>query len=65
MFFRKKLKKITPEQEREFRENIQKENITFKDKIAMILSAYLVIVLPCLIVLVLLSLFVMFLFGIL
>lgn len=65
MFFRKKLKKITPEQEREFRENIQKENITFKDKIAMILSAYLVIVLPCLIVLVLLSLLVMFLFGIL
>lgn len=65
MFFRKKLKKITPEEEAKFRENIQKENITFKDKIAMILSAYVVIVLPCLIVLVLLSLFVMFLFGIL
>lgn len=65
MFFRKKLKKITPEEESEFRENIHKENITFKDKMAMILSAYVVIVLPCLIVLILLSLLAMFLVGVL
>lgn len=65
MFFRKKLKKITPEEKAEFRENIQKENVNFKDKIAMVLSAYVVIVLPCLIVLILLSLLAMFLVGVL
>lgn len=65
MFFRKRLKKITPEEEKEFYENIQQEKITFKDKVAMILSAYIIIVLPCIIVLVLLSLLAMLILGIL
>ncbi len=65
MFFRKKLKKITREEEAKYRENIQKEHITLKDKFAMILSAYVVILLPCVLVLILISLLAMFLVGLL
>ena len=65
LFFRKRLRKSTPEDDRQFRENMQNSGIKFKDKMAMVLSAYLVIVLPCLLILVGLSLLAMFILGVL
>lgn len=62
---RKHLKKSTPEQEAEFRERMSRENVPFLDKVIMIATAFVVIVLPCLLVLVGMSLLVMWLLGML
>lgn len=59
----RRLKKSTPHQEKEFAENLSKENVGFKDRLAMYLSAILVLVLPALAVVVLLSLLVLWIFG--
>ena len=59
----RRLKKSTPQQEKEFAENLYKENVGFKDRLAMYLSAILVLVLPALAVEVLLSLLVLWIFG--
>ena len=59
----RRLKKSTPQQEKEFAENLSKENVGFKDRLAMYLSAILVLVLPALAVEVLLSLLVLWIFG--
>jgi hypothetical protein len=59
----RRLKKSTPQQEKEFAENLSKENVGFKDRLAMYLSAILVLVLPALAVVVLLSLLVLWIFG--
>ena len=48
----KRLKKSTPEQEEKFGRMMEEEKVGWKDKLAMILSAYMVIVLPCLLLLV-------------
>lgn len=61
----RRLKKSTREQEEEFGERLSEEKLSVKDKFAMVLSAFLVIVLPCIAILVGLSLLVMFLFGVL
>ena len=61
----KRLKKVTKEQEREFEENLAKENIGAKDKFAMLISAFFVLVIPSILVLVARSLIVMFIFGVL
>ena len=50
MIFRR-LKKSTAEQEEEFGRMMEEEKVSWKDKLAMILSAYFVIVLPCLLIL--------------
>ena len=63
-FFRKRLKKSTPEEEKAFRERMQEEKLGFKDTWAMILSALLVLVLPCLLVLLVLSGLAMLILGI-
>ena len=49
-FLRKRLKKSTPEEEKAFREQLQEE-IEPKDTLAMIISALLMLDLPCLLVL--------------
>jgi len=59
----RRLKKSTPKQEKEFSENLAKENITVKDKLAMSIAAFLVIIIPALVVVALLSLLVMWMFG--
>ena len=61
----KRLKKVTKEQEREFEENLAKENIGAKDKFAMLISSLLMIILPCTLVLIGISLLAMWLFGLL
>ena len=65
LFFRKRLRKSTPEEDKQFCETMQSSGIKFKDKFAMVFSAYLVIVMPCLLVLVGLSLLAMFILGVL
>lgn len=51
MFFKKRLKKVTEEDEARFAEAMEANNVGFKDKIAMVIAAFLVIVLPCLLIL--------------
>lgn len=57
------MKKSTPEEEKEFKERMSDEQLTFKDKLAMIISAILVIVLPCLVILLALSFLILWIFG--
>lgn len=63
----RRLKKATREQEEEFAERMSDETMSrkerTKDHFAMIMSAFLVIVLPCLLVLVGFALLILFLFG--
>ena len=62
--FFKRLKKASKKEEEEFDQMI-KENVTPKDKFAMVVSAFFVIVLPCLAVLTLLSLLCLWIFRVL
>ena len=62
-FFRHKHKAATEEDMREFRDRMSDKEITSKDRFAMVVSAMLVIVLPCLLILLGLGLLVLFLFG--
>ena len=59
----KRLKKSTPEEEKEFEERMSDEKLTFKDKLAMIISSILIIVLPCLVILLALSFLILWIFG--
>lgn len=61
----KRLKKSTKEQEQQFEEGLDELNVTFREKLIMTLTAYVVIVIPCLLVLVGLSLFMMWIMGLL
>ncbi len=61
----KRLKQVTPEQEEEFRQRMTEEEVGWKDKLTMIGTAYLIIVLPCLLILLGLSALCMWLFGVL
>ncbi len=63
LFFRKKLKKASKEDDELLARAMEENNVGFKDKIAMVFSAFLVLVLPSLLMLLALSCFVMFLFG--
>ena len=51
--FLKRLKKSTKEQENAFREQMQEEQVGWKDGLAMVIAGFLTIVLPCLLVLLL------------
>lgn len=52
LFF-KRLKKSTKEQEEAFRQQMQDENMGWKDGLAMVIAGFITIVLPCLLVLLL------------
>lgn len=54
-----KLKKATPEEGAEFKKALQKESLSFKDKFSMLISAYLVLVLPAIIALAVISLLIL------
>ncbi len=60
----RRLKKVTKEQEEQFREDMTKSDLSFKDKMSMVLSAYLVLLLPVFLILVVLSLLICWIFGI-
>ncbi len=59
----KRLKKSTPEQDAEFKERFKEEKVGIKDTFAMVLAAFVTIVLPCALVLIALSAFCLWLFG--
>lgn len=59
----KRLKKSTPEQEEAFAQMLEQEKVGWKDRLAMMLSAYVVIVIPCLLVLIGICLFMLWIFG--
>ena len=59
----KHLKKSTPEQEAQFADMLHEEKVTWKDRICMVLAAYLTILLPCAIILLVVGLLVIWLFG--
>ena len=59
----KHLKKSTPEQEEQFKEMLYEEKVTWKDRIAMVLAAYLTILLPCALILGGVGLLVVWIFG--
>lgn len=61
----KRLKKSTPEQEKEFADMLEEEKVGWKDKFAMIVSAYLVLLLPCILILLILVAVSLWLFGLL
>jgi len=59
----RRLKKASKEEDLEFRERMSSVDVTRKDKLAMFLSAFLVIVLPCLLILGVFSLLMLWIFG--
>ncbi|MGM9668619.1 MAG: hypothetical protein ACI3VZ_02560 [Faecousia sp.] len=61
----KRLKKSTPEEEEEFRERMSEENVSAKDKLAMLLAAVGTILIPSILILVGLCVLVMWIFRIL
>jgi len=63
MLFRKRLKKVTAEQEREFKERM--EHVPLVDKLIMIGTAFVIIVIPCALILIGMTLLVMWLLGML
>ena len=65
LFFKKRLRKSSPEEDKQFRELMQQNDVGFKDGMAMILSAFLVIVLPCLLLLCGIAVLGLWLFGVL
>lgn len=61
----KRLKKTTHEEEEAFRDRMTEEKLPFSEKAIMVLTAYGVFILPCLLVLLGLSALTMWLFGML
>ena len=61
----KRLKKSTPEEEEQFGKMLEEQKVGWKDRLAMMLSAYVVIVIPCLLVLIGMSVLMLWVFGLL
>ena len=59
----KRIKKSSGEQEEKFKERMTEEKVSFKEKLAMVLSGYLVILLPCLLILALFGFLMLWIFG--
>ena len=59
----KHLKKADDEEYEQYKQQIQKENLTFKDKFSMFISALLVIILPVSLGLIAFGLLILALFG--
>ena len=62
-FTRREIKPVTKEQEAEFNERMKEEHVGFKDGFAMVLAAFLTVVLPCLAVLGVIALIMLWAFG--
>ena len=65
MLWWKRLKKSTPESEKEFSERLKEADVTWKDKFAMIIAAFITLFLPAALILIGLVVFVMWIFGVL
>ena len=62
-FTRRQIKAVTREQEEEFSKVLKENNVDFKERLLMTATAFVTIVLPCLLVLGALSLFTLWVFG--
>ncbi len=62
MIFRR-LKRPDPEKEREFNEAMKDETLTKSDTFAMMLSAFLTVILPCLLILGAFGMLFLWMFG--
>ena len=60
-----RLKRMTPKQEAEKRKELTQVEVSWKDRLAMVVSAYVVLLIPALIVIVVISLLGLLLFGVL
>ena len=63
MLWWKKLKKSTPESEKEFSDRFKEAGVTWKDKLAMIIAAFITLFIPATLILVGMVLLVMWMFG--
>lgn len=65
MNFFKHVKKPDKKKEEEFKERMKDENLEKHDRLAMFLSAFLTIILPCLLILCIICILAMLIFGVL
>ena len=61
---RREIKPVTKEQKEDFSNRFKENNVGFKDKFAMLVAAFITIILPCLLVIGAISLLVLTLFGV-
>lgn len=61
----KRLKKSSPENESDFKERMSDDRLSVQDKVIMILTSFVVIVLPCALILIGMSLLMLWVFGLL
>ncbi|MDO4565033.1 MAG: hypothetical protein Q4C04_05415 [Clostridia bacterium] len=59
----KRIRKSTRAEDAELRERMSSENVPAKDKAVMIITAFFVIVIPCALVLIGMSLLMLWIFG--
>lgn len=62
-FTRREIKPVSKEQQEDFAKRMEENKVGFKDKFAMVFSAFLTIVLPCLLVLGVISVIILLIFG--
>ena len=62
---RKRLKKSSKEEAQKFARMMEEEHVTFRERLVMILTAYVVLLLPSILILIALALFSLWLFGVL
>ena len=60
---RREIKPVTKEQEEEFSRGLKENKVGFKEGLIMTLTAFVTIVLPCLLILGAISLIVLWMFG--
>ena len=62
---RKRLKKSSKEEDQKFARMMEEEHVTFRERLVMILTAYVVLLLPSILIMIALALFSLWLFGVL
>ena len=60
----KRLKKSTKEEEQQFADMMEEEQVGWKDKLAMLISSFFVIMIPCILILVAFSALMIWLLGV-
>ena len=63
MLWWKKLKKSTPESEKEFSDRLKEAGVTWKDKFAMLIAAVITIFIPASLILIGFGLLALWMFG--
>lgn len=61
----KRIRKSSQEEEEKFQKELREASVSFREKLVMTLTAYVMIVLPCLLLLIGLSAFMLWIMGLL